>query len=105
MNYEQYHKKGGTYELPVEVFDNFLDEKEYLEKENKQLKGSLQTHEILLKANVKENQELKEQLQQKEDIIKKSKEYIKNELLCFDNESIEYIEGLKILKILDSKGE
>lgn len=28
-------------------------------------------------------------------------EYIKKELLCFDNESVEYIEGLKILKILE----
>lgn len=32
-----------------------------LQKENKQLKGSLQTYEILLKANVEENQKLKEQ--------------------------------------------
>ena len=30
-------------------------------EENKQLKGSLQTYEILLKANVEENQKLKEQ--------------------------------------------
>lgn len=33
MNYEQYHQKGGTYVLPVEVFDNLLNEKEELEKE------------------------------------------------------------------------
>ena len=30
MNYEQYHQKGGTYVIPVEVFDNLLDEKEEL---------------------------------------------------------------------------
>lgn len=42
-----------------------------LEQENKQLKGSLQTYEILLKVNIEENQQLKEQLQQKEDIINK----------------------------------
>lgn len=134
MNYEQYHQKGGTYVIPVEVFDDLLDEKDELEKEkqelinylkgeidkyeqsickilkennsgwgdigfyeetrklsdtyfkmkeilskmkivdlkckqfvdvlkeNKQLKGSLQTHEILLKANVEENQKLKEDI-------------------------------------------
>ena len=37
MEYEQYHQKGGTYILPVEIFDNLLDEKEELEK---RLKGS-----------------------------------------------------------------
>ena len=31
MEYEQYHQKGGTYILPVEVFDDLLDEKEELE--------------------------------------------------------------------------
>lgn len=30
MEYEQYHQKGGTYILPVEVFDDLLDEKEEL---------------------------------------------------------------------------
>ena len=46
MNYEQYHQKGGTYVLPVEVFDNLLDEKEELEKENKKLKEQLNKKEI-----------------------------------------------------------
>ena len=63
MNYEQYHQKGGTYVIPVEVFDDLLDEKEELEKENQQLKGSIQTYYILLKANVEENQKLKKQLE------------------------------------------
>lgn len=33
-----------------------------LQEENQQLKGSLETHEILLKANFEENQKLKKQL-------------------------------------------
>lgn len=33
MNYEQYHQKGGTYVIPVEVFDDLLDEKEEKDKE------------------------------------------------------------------------
>ena len=41
MEYEQYHQKGGTYVLPVEVFDNLLDEKEELEIENKKLKEDI----------------------------------------------------------------
>lgn len=35
MEYEQYHQKGGTYILPVEVFDDLLDEKEELESKYK----------------------------------------------------------------------
>ncbi len=38
-------------------------------KENQQLKGSLQTYEILLKANVEENEELKKQLEELEFIV------------------------------------
>ena len=37
MNYEQYHQKGGTYIIPVEVFDDLLDEKEELDKEKEEL--------------------------------------------------------------------
>lgn len=37
MNYEQYHQKGGTYVIPVEVFDNLLNEKEELDKEKEEL--------------------------------------------------------------------
>ena len=37
MNYEQYHQKGGTYVIPVEIFDNLLDEKEELDKEKEEL--------------------------------------------------------------------
>ena len=53
-----------------------------------------------------ENQQLKEQLEASEKARKDTIHYIRTELLCFDNESVEYIEGLKILKILDiDKGE
>ena len=60
----------------TEIYNHHLEFKfNKLQKENKQLKGSLQTYEILLKANVEENQQLKEQLQQKGNIINKAKEY------------------------------
>lgn len=72
-------------------------------KENQQLKGSLQTHEILLKANVEENQQLKEQLQQKEDNINKARDKIQ-EIAYGGNEDY-YMEKIKsVLKILDNKG-
>ena len=35
MEYEQYHQKGGTYILPVEVFNDLLSEKEELESKCK----------------------------------------------------------------------
>ena len=41
MDYEQYHQKGGTYVLPVEVFDDLLNEKEELEIENQKLKEDI----------------------------------------------------------------
>lgn len=89
-------------------YGNFvsLDDYMLLEKENKQLKGSLQTHEILLKANVEKNQQLKEllqqqkeQLKQKEDIINKAKEYLKKYFYKDD------LRTKIILEILDNKGE
>lgn len=55
---------------------------------------------------VEENQQLKEQLERSEKARKEGIDYIRTELLCFDNESIEYIEGSKIFKLLDiDKGE
>ena len=45
-------------------------------EETQQLKGSLQTYEILLKANVEENQQLKQQLQQRDNIINKAKKFV-----------------------------
>lgn len=65
-----------------------------LEEENQQLKGSLQTHEILLRANVEENQQLKE-------IIDKAKEFAKGHIFQFDGDK----DFDALLEILDNKGE
>ena len=46
MNYEQYHQKGGTYVIPVEVFDNLLDEKEELDKEKQELIDYLKERQL-----------------------------------------------------------
>lgn len=84
-----------------------------LEQENKQLKGSLQTYEILY---------LKEQLQQKEDIIYKIKKCIEEKeeyygdymgdgnytmysMMGANNNRIPYIKSNLIKQILDNKGE
>ena len=32
LDYEQYHQKGGTYVIPVEVFDNLLEENQELKR-------------------------------------------------------------------------
>ena len=37
MNYEQYHQKGGTYVIPVEVFNDLLNEKEELQQEKQEI--------------------------------------------------------------------
>ena len=75
-------------------------------EEIQQLKGSLQTYEILLKANVEENQQLKEQLQQKE-FIKYLKSMLSSEK---DNFSVARVKDIlekykEIIEILDNKGE
>lgn len=36
--YEKYHKNGGTYEIPIEVFNDLLDEKVQLVLENQKYK-------------------------------------------------------------------
>lgn len=74
-----------------------------LQEENQQLKGSLQTYEILLKANVEENQQLREELQQKEDIINKIRELIDELYLTNDDKCYDIYKN--ILNILDNKGE
>lgn len=62
---ENYNKITNVYENCL-WFANNLEQinltVENLQKENKQLKGSLQTHEILLKANVEENQKLRDKM-------------------------------------------
>lgn len=55
---------------------------------------------------LEENEKLKYKLDRSEKARIDAIHYIRTELLCFDNESIEYIEGLKILNELDiDKGE
>ena len=46
MNYEQYHQKGGTYVIPVEIFDNLLNEKEELDKEKQELIDYLKEEQL-----------------------------------------------------------
>ena len=99
-HWKEYYK-----DVPIDcIFEDLvidINEIKRLTEENKQLKGSLQTHEILLKANVEENQRLKEQLQQKEDIINKAKEFAKGHIFQFDGDK----DFDALLEILDNKGE
>ena len=55
---------------PKKQLEFYKDLSEQLQQENKKLKGSLQTYEILLKANVEENQQLKENQQKLIDYLK-----------------------------------
>ena len=71
-HWKEYYKN-----VPIDcIFDDLVLDVNVIKRlteENQQLKGSLQTHEILLRANVEENQQLKEQLQN-----------ISNEFLKYD---------------------
>lgn len=75
-HWKEYHK-----DVPLDcIFDDLvidINEIKRLTEENKQLKGSLQTHEILLKENVEENQNLK-QKEFIEWLTKESKEIIRD---------------------------
>ena len=58
--------------------DELIDKMQELQQENKKINGSIQTYNILLKANVEENKQLK-------DNWNKLKEYAK-EIISTDNE-------------------
>lgn len=75
-----------------------------LEKENQQLKRSLQTHEILLKANVEENKQLKEKLEKERKVRKEALDLI--EKLRFEKWAITGTDIMDVIDILDiDKGE
>ena len=62
ISYEQYHQKGGTYVIPVEVFDNLLDEYQELKEqycERTDCSGRLGNSKKVEKL-IKENQKYKE---------------------------------------------
>lgn len=59
-------------------YDELIDKMQELQQENKKINGSIQTYNILLKANVEENKQLK-------DNWNKLKEYAK-EIISTDNE-------------------
>lgn len=87
-----------------------VEELQELRKENQKLKGSLQTYEILLKANVEENKQLKEKLERERKIRKealnliKAKEFV-IDLFMFGYELDDY-DIFKLKNILDiDKGE
>ena len=45
-DYEQYWQKGGTYVLPVEVFNDLFYDIEQLQQENKELKRKYEQKEF-----------------------------------------------------------
>lgn len=71
-----------------------------LKQENKRLKGSLKTYEILLKTNVEENRQLKEDynaiLKQRDDLIENATKSIEilNELKKWLNSIFDYEDGV-----------
>ena len=79
-----------------------------LRVENKELKGSLQTYEILLKTNIEENQELKNKIQILTEKIKKTIKFNKQfvEIEGCSNYVIKILEEyLKILGVEDNENK
>lgn len=70
-DYDKYYKKGGTYVIPVELFNELLDELEELKK-NQRLTQEKRDHLHLELDEMVES--LQNQLQQKENIIKEVRE-------------------------------
>lgn len=85
-HWKEYYKN-----VPLDcIFEDLIidiNEIKRLTEENKQLKGSLQTYEILLKANVEENQKLKadygNKAQVERDLLEEENKQLK-EKLSFD---------------------
>lgn len=68
---------------------------EQLQQENKKLNGTIQTYDILLKANVEENKQLEELKEEKQEWI--------NLLAMFKNQQKEFINYLEdYLKLFDN---
>lgn len=87
-DYEKYHKKGGFYEIPVEIFNELLDE---IEEKIKQLKKDLENTIVINNAeigaqvgaivscwnkSIDERDKYKQQLEQKNKVIEKVEKYI-----------------------------
>ncbi len=84
-----------------DMLQDLVDKGEVSQEDKKFIDCTHRNNELL-----EENQQLKEQLEASEKARIETIHYIRTELLCYDNESIEYIEGLKILNKLDiDKGE
>lgn len=83
---------GNNYDFKLyEMGISALKEIENLQQENSQLKGSMETYDILLKSNVEENKQLK-------DNWNKLREYLYNQIPTDKTVLTKYI---KIFEVLD----
>lgn len=83
-DYSKYYIQGSDhYLIPKDVFKELFNEMVNWREENKKLNGTIQTYDILLKANVEENKQLKDNWN---DLKKYAKEVIStdNELYGTD---------------------
>lgn len=105
-NYELLEDKGkyyNLYKVAKETNEEHQVMNGLLRKENDELKAQIkkingQKGILTRKVNslTKELEETKKQLE----VIDKAREIISKEFLCYDNESDEYIQGVKLLDIL-----
>lgn len=100
-DYDKYYKKGGTYVIPVELFNELFDE----------LEGQTSNYEQALEDLDKKDKELeaRKQLINKQDkelwtlehTIKEVREYFKNHTLKYDD--LMLIKPSDVLEILDKE--
>lgn len=61
--------------------------------------------ESRLSNEIVKNEHLEQQCKKQKEVIDKAIEIISKEFLCYDNESDEYIQGIKVLDILKEVSE
>lgn len=96
LDYEQYHQKGGTYVIPVEVFDELLEENQELKKqlEEYQLQNIDLRADIMIQKKAFPNKLIKDKtfydlydMSTYEDLLHQQKEfieYLENEIYSFE---------------------
>ena len=83
-DYDKYYKKGGTYVIPIEIFNELFDELERL---------SFNYEQAL------------EDLDKKENIIKEVREYIDENVFHSKNQEEQELYDIALLEILDKVGD
>lgn len=92
-DYSKYYVQGSDhYLIPKDVFIELFNEMVNWREENKKLNGTIQTYDILLKANVEENKQLKDNWN---DLKKYAKEIISTDNELYGTDLLDKMQELE----------